>query len=101
MRRSPSMEANKKVAVITGGAQGIGRRTSELLAERGFSIAIIDLHQPKTTVEAIEGRGGAVLWFTGDICREEVVEEFVLKVFDRFGRVDVLVNNAGISLIRS
>ena len=91
----------KPVAVVTGGAQGIGRRTSELLAERGFSIAIIDLQQPRTTVEAIEQRGGEVLCFIGDICREEVVEEFALQVFDRFGRVDVLVNNAGISLIRS
>ena len=41
-----------------------------------------------------------MLWFTGDICREEVVDEFAAKVLERFGRVDVLVNNAGISLIR-
>lgn len=88
------------VAVVTGGAQGIGRRTSELLAERGFSIAIIDLQEPRATVQVIEKLGGQVLGFAGDICREEVVEDFALKVFERFGRVDVLVNNAGISLIR-
>ena len=39
-------------------------------------------------------------WFAGDISREEIVDEFARKVFERFGRVDVLVNNAGISLIR-
>lgn len=89
------------VAVITGGAQGIGRRTAELLAERGFRIAIIDLQQPKATVAAIESRGGEVSWFAGDITREEVVAEFAQKVFERFGRADVLVNNAGISLIRA
>jgi NAD(P)-dependent dehydrogenase (short-subunit alcohol dehydrogenase family) len=94
------MEAAKRVAVVTGGAQGIGRRTAELLAERGFRIAIIDLQQPKATAQAIESRGGEVLWFIGDICREEVVDEFAGKVFERFGRADVLVNNAGISLIR-
>lgn len=90
-----------RVAVITGGAQGIGRRTAELLAERGFRIAIIDLQEPKQTVAAIEAHGGEVLWFAADITREEIVAEFAQKVIDRFGRVDVLVNNAGISLIRA
>jgi NAD(P)-dependent dehydrogenase (short-subunit alcohol dehydrogenase family) len=94
------MSATNRVAVITGGAQGIGRRTAELLAERGFSIAVIDLQEPKATIDAIQSRGGEVLAFTGDICREEIVDNFARKVIDRFGRVDVLVNNAGISLIR-
>jgi NAD(P)-dependent dehydrogenase (short-subunit alcohol dehydrogenase family) len=95
------MSSGKCVAVVTGGAQGIGRRTAELLAERGFRIAIIDLQEPKATVRAIESRDGEVLWFAGDICREEVVDEFAGKVFERFGRADVLVNNAGVSLIRA
>ena len=94
------MSSTRPVAVITGGAQGIGRRTAELLAERGFSIAIIDLQEPQATVQAIEHSGGEVLSFTGDICREEVIDEFSRKVIERFGHVDVLVNNAGISLIR-
>lgn len=95
------MTITTRVAVITGGAQGIGRRTAELLADRGFRIAIVDLQEPKATVEAIASRGGEVLWFAGDITREEMVEEFARKVFERFSRVDVLVNNAGISLIRA
>ena len=94
------MNKAKTVAVITGGAQGIGRRTSELLADRGFSIAIIDLQEPTATVQAIEHSGGEVLSFVGDICREEIVKDFAQKVTERFGRVDVLVNNAGITLIR-
>src|SRR6185312_13609478 len=94
------MTISKPVAVITGAAQGIGRCTAELLADRGFRIAIIDLQESKATVQAIESRAGEVLWFTGDICREEVVQDFARQVFERFGRVDVLVNNAGISLIR-
>lgn len=94
------MDSAQRVAVVTGGAQGIGRRTAELLAERRFRIAIIDLQEPKATAEAIESRGGEVLWFTGDICHEELVEEFAQRVITRFGRVEVLVNNAGISLIR-
>jgi NAD(P)-dependent dehydrogenase (short-subunit alcohol dehydrogenase family) len=98
---APGMNNTRRVAVITGGAQGIGQRTSELLAERGFRIAIIDLKEPKATVAGIEALGGEVLWFSGDITREDLVAEFAQKVLERFGRVDVLVNNAGISLIRA
>jgi len=94
------MSNNAPVAVVTGGTQGIGRRTAEFLAERGFRIAIIDLHEPTATIAAIEPHGGEVLGFTGDITQEPIVESFAQAVHDRYGRVDVLVNNAGISLIR-
>ena len=93
------MTERKRVAVITGGAQGIGRRTAELLAERGFALALIDLHLPDTAIRAIEARGGEARGFTGDIADEAVVERFVGEVFEHFRRADVLVNNAGISLI--
>jgi len=89
---------NERVAVITGGTQGIGRRTAELLAERGYRLAIIDLHKPATTVRAI-GNRTEVMGYAGDITGEETVAEFARRVLARFGRVDVLVNNAGISLI--
>ena len=90
-----------RVAVVTGGAQGIGRTTAELLAERGFAIAVIDLREPADTVNAIEARGGHAIGFAGDVTSEEVVERFADAVFERFGPVDVLVNNAGISHIRA
>jgi NAD(P)-dependent dehydrogenase (short-subunit alcohol dehydrogenase family) len=91
----------ERVAVVTGGAQGIGRRTAELLSERGFALAIIDLREPKETMAAIEARSGAVFSFAADITREDLVEEFACRVYGHFGRADVLVNNAGISLIRA
>src|SRR5271156_1844840 len=90
---------DKRVAVITGGAQGIGRRTAELLAERGYALAIIDLRMSDETTHAAEKLGSVAMGFVGDIADEEVVERFVDVVFDRFRRADVLVNNAGISLI--
>jgi NAD(P)-dependent dehydrogenase (short-subunit alcohol dehydrogenase family) len=93
------MNPNQRVAVVTGGAQGIGRRTAEVLAERGFRLAIIDLREPAATVSTIEGRGGAAMGFAGNVANEAVVERFAQLVFERYGRVDVLVNNAGISLI--
>jgi NAD(P)-dependent dehydrogenase (short-subunit alcohol dehydrogenase family) len=90
---------NKRVAVVTGGAQGIGRRTAELFAERGYAVAIIDLHEPTATINAIEAKAGEAMFFAGDITRETSVDEFALRVFELFGRADVLVNNAGISHI--
>src|SRR6516162_10079316 len=89
---------NERVAVITGGAQGIGRRTAEVFAERGYKLAIIDLHEPADTARAI-GNRTEVMGYAGDITREETVAEFARNVCERFGRADVLVNNAGISLI--
>jgi len=93
------MAAKRCVAVVTGGTQGIGRRTSELLAERGHRIAVIDLREPAATVEAIEAAGGEAIGFAGDATDEEVVAQFARRVFDLFGQADVLVNNAGISHI--
>jgi NAD(P)-dependent dehydrogenase (short-subunit alcohol dehydrogenase family) len=87
------------VAVVTGGSQGIGRRTAELLGERGYGIAIIDLHHPLATIQAIEEAGGKATGFAGDIVSESTVANFVQHVFRCYGRADVLVNNAGISLI--
>jgi NAD(P)-dependent dehydrogenase (short-subunit alcohol dehydrogenase family) len=89
----------KRTAVVTGGAQGIGRRTAELLAQRGYRLAIIDLHQPTDTVKAIKSNGDEASGFVGDICDEAVVEQFTRQVSDLYGRADVLVNNAGVSLI--
>jgi NAD(P)-dependent dehydrogenase (short-subunit alcohol dehydrogenase family) len=93
------MTDGKRLAVVTGSAQGIGRRTAELLADRGFKVALIDLRIPDETTRAIEKRGAEAIAFAGDVASEEIVERFAGDVFDRFGRADVLVNNAGISLI--
>jgi NAD(P)-dependent dehydrogenase (short-subunit alcohol dehydrogenase family) len=93
------MIGNNRAAVVTGGTQGIGRRTAELLAQRGFKVAIIDLNQPTETVQAIEAKGGTAVGFAGDITDEATVDRFAKEVFHRYGRADVLVNNAGVSLI--
>ncbi|HEY6487648.1 MAG: SDR family oxidoreductase [Terracidiphilus sp.] len=93
------MSSEKRVAVVTGGAQGIGRRTAEVLAQRGYRIALIDLREPAATLRAIQGKGAEAFGFAGDITDEATVEEFAGRVMERFGRADVLVNNAGISLI--
>jgi NAD(P)-dependent dehydrogenase (short-subunit alcohol dehydrogenase family) len=70
-----------------------------LLAHRGYKLAIIDLHPPAETVAAIEAANGEAIACAGDIADEATVLRFARLVFDRYQRVDVLVNNAGVSLI--
>jgi NAD(P)-dependent dehydrogenase (short-subunit alcohol dehydrogenase family) len=80
-----------KVAVVTGAAQGIGRKTAETLAGAGYSLAVLDLQALNVSGEALS--------FTGDVSQEDFVESTAAAIVKRWGRVDVLVNNAGISSI--
>ena len=93
------MHRSQKVAVITGAAQGIGRRTAELFAEQGYSLALLDMKPMAAAAQAAQNCGAEVLQLTGDICNEQTVSQFAASVTDRWGRADVLVNNAGISFI--
>ena len=88
-----------RIAIVTGSAQGIGRRTAELLAERGYGLALNDLRSSAATLSAVARFGAEVIEFPGDISDEAVVSGFATRVRDRWGRADVLVNNAGISMI--
>ena len=91
--------SEQRVAVVTGAAQGIGRRTAELLAERGYRLALIDLRESAATVQTIESGGGQALALIGNVIDESFVAHCARRVLDAWGRVDVLVNNAGISHI--
>jgi NAD(P)-dependent dehydrogenase (short-subunit alcohol dehydrogenase family) len=93
------MSSTGRVAIVTGAAQGIGRRTAELLAERGYSLALSDLYSPSDTRRALAAKGAEAIESVGDISDEAVVAKFAAAVGQRWGRADVLVNNAGISMI--
>lgn len=94
-----SQSSSQRVAVITGAAQGIGRTTAELLAHRGYRLALSDLRTPDQTLASLESRGAEVIGHVGDISDESVADQLVRKVYERWGRSDLLVNNAGISFI--
>nr|BFE62557.1 D-threitol dehydrogenase [Dactylosporangium thailandense] len=86
----------ERVAVVTGAAHGIGRRTAEVLAAEGYLLAVID-REPVADFDGLAP--GDVLAFAGDVSDESDVLRFVAEVEARYGRADVLVNNAGIASI--
>jgi NAD(P)-dependent dehydrogenase (short-subunit alcohol dehydrogenase family) len=88
-----------RVAIVTGAAQGIGRRTAELLADAGYALALLDVKSCEATMAAVRGRGAEAEQFLGDLSDEAVVASAAEGVMRRWGRADVLVNNAGISSI--
>ena len=85
--------------MITGAARGIGRRVALVLAARGYAVAANDLTAPEETLEELERLGADALSVPGDVSDEAAVRRMVEVVMGGFGRVDALVNNAGISLI--
>ncbi len=93
---------DKRVALITGGARGIGAATARIFACNGHRVAIIDsLPDTERVQEQIAADGGECLYVQGDVSDEAVVRSAVEQVLACFGTVDVLVNNAGIVLVRA
>lgn len=94
------MSEEKKVALITGATRGIGREIALTLAEEGYNIAL-NYRKANEELEKlrkeIEEKGVKCLAVCGDVSNFEEVEKFVKEIISEFGRIDVLVNNAGIT----
>jgi len=88
-----------KVAIITGGALGIGCSSSVLLAKEGAKVGITDLRETegRELVKQITRAGGVAEYWRMDVARESEVKAVFAQIHQRFGRIDVLVNNAGIA----
>src|ERR1041385_305037 len=87
------------VAVVTGAGQGIGRQVAKVLAQHGYALGLNDLRSPSETLAMAEKAGASVLELLGDVSDESCVQNLADKVKTKWGRIDLLVNNAGISCI--
>ena len=94
------MEEERKIVLVTGASRGIGKETAKVFAENGYDVAI-NYVSDKTDVEGIkkefEDMGVKCLMVKAEVSNEEDVNNMVESVISEFGKIDVLVNNAGIT----
>ena len=92
------MKLKNKVALITGGASGIGRESSLLFAREGASVVVVDIHDEagEKTVKDIEAGGRQAFFVHADVSRAADCENMVRVTEETFGKLNVLFNNAGI-----
>jgi 3-oxoacyl-[acyl-carrier protein] reductase len=99
-QRGMTMDSKDKVALVTGGGTGIGRATSIALASRG-AVVVVNYSRSQgdaeETVQAIEGEGGRAVALQADVSQDGEVRKMVAAIAQRFGTVDLLVNNASIT----
>ncbi|MEY4419551.1 MAG: 3-oxoacyl-[acyl-carrier-protein] reductase FabG [Pseudomonadota bacterium] len=96
---TPSQRLLGKVSLITGAAQGIGLATALKFAQEGAIVIVCDIKQAAVdaAVAQCQATGAQALGFVVDVTQRDMVDATVKAVLDQFGRIDVLVNNAGIT----
>jgi NAD(P)-dependent dehydrogenase (short-subunit alcohol dehydrogenase family) len=85
-----------KVAIITGGAQGIGKAYALRLVEEGAKVVIADILDASGVKRALENKGGEVLSLLVNVSDENSTKDMAYKAVERFGRIDIIINNAAI-----
>ena len=90
---------NEQVAIVTGGANGIGRAIVQRLIENDAQVVIVDIdgEAGEKAVEEVVAAGGTCLSLVGDVSSPEQMEDMVEQVMARFGQIDILINNAGVN----
>ncbi|WP_144549168.1 SDR family NAD(P)-dependent oxidoreductase [Bacillus sp. X1(2014)] len=97
------MDLKNKVAFVTGGGRGIGRETCLLLSKQGAKVAVFSDNHVESTETALyinEQLGGEAIALTGDVRSEEDINRMVQETQERFGSIDILINNAGVMLLK-
>ncbi|HYB08209.1 MAG TPA: glucose 1-dehydrogenase [Alphaproteobacteria bacterium] len=94
------MRLKNKVAVITGGANGIGRATAMVFAQEGAKVAIADVMDGSPVVDAIHQAGGEAFYRRTDVAKSADVEQVIDAAVNRWGGLDIIFNNAGIAMAK-
>lgn len=94
---------DNKVALVTGGTSGIGAATAKILASEGAKVIIVgrNEHQGNETIKDIVINNGKVVYVQGDVSLREDIDKIYNFIYERYGRLDLLFNNAGILLTGS
>lgn len=89
---------NGKTAIVTGGANGLGEAIATRMSEEGAAVAMLDRDEDggQRVAGKLADAGSKAAFFACDVTREEDVSSAISSAAERFGRVDVLVNNAGV-----
>ncbi|HWO31100.1 MAG TPA: SDR family oxidoreductase, partial [Candidatus Acidoferrum sp.] len=98
MQENMTTELEGKVALVTGGTSGIGRDTAVLFAKAGAKVVVAGRREPEgnETIELIRTAGGDGLFVKADISKPSDVDALIQKAAERFGRLDIAFNNAGV-----
>jgi len=93
------MRMYNKIVVVTGGSRGIGKATCLRFAEEGATVIVVSRNQfdIDDTVNEIKKRGGESLGITADVTIRKQIDSMITKILDKYGRIDVLINNAGVT----
>ena len=94
------LELNGKVAIITGAASGIGVAILESFLDAGAKVVAVDRKTPVASDRLCDRYGGNLVTVVGDVSQEETAERFTAAALNAFGRIDALVNNAGVSVVK-
>lgn len=97
------MKLKDKVGIVTGAAGGIGRGVAEVFCREGAKVVVVDWSEElgQNTTEAIRRDGGEAIFVKCDVSNEEQVKHVVQKTIDTYGKIDLLVNNAGVGTYTS
>jgi len=95
------MSHQDRVAVITGAAGGLGRVFAEGMAKAGCHLALTDIHPCEEIAESVGAFGGNIYHESCDLSKPEAIEKFTNNVLKKFGKVDILINNAAVMMTKT